>query len=136
MDEMRNEPPIAECAFGWGRVFRLYQNYLDINGTCYPLADLTHVRPIYQRVLGIPSVRLELCFGKKKVILRGIAAVQDAQAAVEYLTSQYQVRPGAGKGWSRTREAEDQSKTVPETQLVLQEYSPISVLDLDLKERD
>ena len=107
---MRNEPLIAECAFGWGQVFRLYQNYLDIRGTCYPLADLTHVHPVYQRVLGISSVRLELRFGKKKVILRGIAAMKDAQVVVEYLTSQYLGRTGADKAWSRTREDEDQSK--------------------------
>src|SRR6266536_2044305 len=97
MDEMQNEPLIAECAFGWGKAFRLYQNYLDVNGTCYPLADLTHVRPIYQHVLGIPSVRLELRFGKKKVTLRGIAAMKEAQTVVEYLTSQYLgLRPGFG----------------------------------------
>jgi len=135
MDEMQNEPLIAECAFGWGKVFRLYQNYLDVNGTCYPLADLTHVRPIYQHVLGIPSVRLELRFGKKKVILRGIAAMKEAQAVVEYLTSQYLGLPGADKGWSRTREAEDQSKTIPETDRWLREDSSASVQDLGLKER-
>src|SRR2546430_16589278 len=115
MDEMQNEPLIAECAFGWGKVFRLYQNYLDVNGTSYPLADLTHVRPIYQHVLGIPSVRLELRFGKKKVILRGIAAMKEAQTVVEYLTSQYRGLPGAEKGWRRTREAGAQSNTIPET---------------------
>src|SRR5947209_3407350 len=135
MDEMQNEPLIVECAFGWGKVFRLYQNYLDVNGTSYPLADLTHVRPIYHHVLGIPSVRLELRFGKKKVILRGIAAMKEAQVVVEYLTSQYLGLPGADKGWSRTREAEDQSKTIPETDRWLLEDSSASVQDLGLKER-
>ena len=135
MDEMRNEPLIAECAFAWGQVFRLYQNYLDVRGTCYPLADLTHVHPVYQHVLGISSVRLELRFGKKKVILRGIAAMKDAQVVVEYLTSQYLGRTGADKAWSRTREAEDQSETVLETQPVLEEFSAISLQDLSLKER-
>ena len=135
MDEMRNEPLIAECAFAWGQVFRLYRNYLDVRGTCYPLADLTHVHPVYQHVLGISSVRLELRFGKKKVILRGIAAMKDAQVVVEYLTSQYLGRTGADKAWSRTREAEDQSETVLETQPVLEEFSAISLQDLSLKER-
>ena len=135
MDEMQNEPLIAECAFGWGKVFRLSQNYLDVDGTCYPLADLTHVRPIYQHVLGIPSVRLELCFGKRKVILRGIAAVEEAQTVVEYLTSQYLGLPGGDKGWSRTREAEDQSKTIPETYAGMHEGNLASIQDLDLKER-
>src|SRR6266516_1393792 len=132
---MQNEPLIAKCAFGWGKVFRLYQNYLDVNGTCYPLADLTHVRPIYQHVLGIPSVRLELRFGKKKVILRGIAAMKEAQTVVEYLTSQYLGLPGTDKGWSRTREAEDQSKSIPQTQPGLLDDSLACIQDLGLKER-
>ena len=84
---MGREQPIVACAFGWGRVFRLYPDYLDVNGTHYALTNLTRVCSIYRHVMGIPSVRLELQFGRKKVILRGIAALEDAQAAVEYLTS-------------------------------------------------
>jgi hypothetical protein len=86
---MRKEPPIAECAFGWGQVFRLYADYLDVNGTPYALSDLTHFRPVYQHVMGISSVRLELRFGKRNVNLRGIAAIDDAQKAIDYLNSHY-----------------------------------------------
>jgi hypothetical protein len=86
---MRKEPPIAECAFGWGQVFRLYADYLEVNGTPYALSDLTHFRPVYQHMIGISSVRLELRFGKRNVTLRGIAAIDDAQTAIDYLNSQY-----------------------------------------------
>jgi hypothetical protein len=89
MREMRKEPPIAECTFGWGQVFRLYSDYIDVNGTPYALSDLTHFRPVYQHVMGISSVRLELRFGKRNVTLRGIAAIDDAQKAVDYLNSHY-----------------------------------------------
>src|SRR5438105_1588497 len=112
---MRNEPPIAECAFGWGQTFRLYQQYIDVNGTHYALSDLTHLRPVYQHILGISSVRLELRFGKKRVILRGIAALEDARKAIDYLTSQYlgfdRLSGLDGHtGWSRVRETGDESR--------------------------
>src|SRR5579863_1478544 len=89
MDEMRKEPPIAECMFGWGQVFRLYSDMLDVQGKRYFLKDLTHIRPIYQHIMGVDSVRLELRFGKKQVTLRGIAAIDEVQKAIDYLTSQY-----------------------------------------------
>src|ERR1700730_2588758 len=86
MEEM--EPPIAACTFGGGHQFRLYHDYLDVNGTFYAKSSLTHIRPIYLHAMGIASVRLELHFGKKKVLLRGIVEIEDAQRVVEYLTSQ------------------------------------------------
>ena len=85
---MRQSQPMVECAFGWGRVFRLYHDCLDVNGTLYDLTSLVHVRSLYRRVIGIPSARLELCFKEKDVVLRGIAAVDDARKVVEYLTMQ------------------------------------------------
>lgn len=95
---MRNEPLIAECAFSWGKVFRLYDDYLDVNGTRYALNKLIYMRPIYQHVLGVSSIRLELLFGNQKVVLRGIAAIAEANKVIDYLTSQYlglQSSPGA-----------------------------------------
>jgi hypothetical protein len=89
MEEMRKEPPIAECVFSWGKVFRLYDDCLDVNGTRYALSKLTYVQPIYQHVLGVSSVRLVLLFGNKKVVLRGIAAIAEANKVIDYLTSQY-----------------------------------------------
>jgi hypothetical protein len=120
MDVMRKEPPIAVCAFGWGQVFRLYHGYLDVNGTCYALSDLTHIHPVYQQTLGIPSVRLELRFGKKSVTLRGIAAIEDVQRVVEYMTSIYlglhwndsRLDSSSSVGWKRTRMEESETETV------------------------
>jgi hypothetical protein len=93
--------------------------------------------------MGIASVRLELNFGKKKVLLRGIAAIADAQRVVAYLTSQYVnfersvSSTSDAIGWSRTRKSEHhpQNTPVPETQPLLQEQSPVMMQDLSRKER-
>lgn len=85
--------PLVVCIYGWGRVLRLYQDHIDVNGTSYALADLLHVRPVYLHVMGIASVRLELHFREKKLVLRGIAAVDDARRIVEYLTDQTESIP-------------------------------------------
>lgn len=82
---MRNEAPLAVYRFGWGRLFRLYRDHLDVNGTHYALNDLTYVRLILHHVMGISSARLELYFGKKKLVLPGIAEVEDIQKTVAYL---------------------------------------------------
>jgi hypothetical protein len=79
--------PIIECVYGWGRVMRLYDDHLDINGTSYALADLISVHPIYYQVVGVSSARLDLCFKQKKVILRGIAATERAQRTASYLSA-------------------------------------------------
>lgn len=136
---MRNTPPIAVCAFGWGQELRLYEHYLDVQGKQYALSDLTHIRPIYHRVMGVDSVRLELRFGKKQVTLRGIAAIDEAQKVIDYLTSQYlgMVQSAANAGttivintvsaairtdteagagamrWNWSRERKKQFKTIP-----------------------
>lgn len=124
--------PIAVCAFGWGQELRLYNDYLDVQGKRYALRDLTHIRPIYHHVMGVDSVRLELRFGKKQLTLRGIAALDEAQKVIDYLTSQYlglvqsaanastdaatttHADAGVGstqRGWSRERKK--QFKTIP-----------------------
>ncbi|HLI08777.1 MAG TPA: hypothetical protein VKV40_19605 [Ktedonobacteraceae bacterium] len=84
---MGKDLPLAECAFGWGRVFRLYADYLDVNGVPYALSALTRIRPTFRTTMGIPSARLELWFGRKKVVLRGIASFDDARAVLEYLSA-------------------------------------------------
>ena len=126
---MRREPPIAVCAYGWGQEFQLYANYLAVSGTIYPLSDLTHLRPIYQQIMGISSVRLELRFGKQKITLRGIAALEEAQKAVDYLTKHYlgfaqpeqpQSRTGVSKKLNRTIVREMQETPMPETLPVVQ----------------
>src|SRR5437867_78092 len=84
---MEREQPIVVCGFGWGKVFRLYQNSHEIAGKYYTLTDLTEFRPIYRQALGISSARLELRFGKKKLVLRGIAAIEELQQVIAYLSS-------------------------------------------------
>lgn len=133
---MRKEPPIAVCMFGWGQVFRLYTDMLEVQGKRYALQDLTHIRPIYQHIMGVDSVRLELRFGKKQVTLRGIAAIDEAQKAIDYLTSQYLEiaqasanARGTGllRGW--TRERKTQFKTIPRSVLPPVQQSNPNVLD-------
>ena len=120
---MRRESPIAVCAYGWGQELQLYANYLTVSGTTYPLSGLTHIHPIYRQVLGISSVRLELRFGKQKVTLRGIAALDEAEKVVDYLTSHYLglAQPEhshsdtvVGKKWSRTIVREVQETPISE----------------------
>jgi hypothetical protein len=77
--------PLVICAFGWGQIFRLYPNRLYARGGYYDLNELTQVHLVYQHIFGIPSARLELRFAHKLLILRGIAAIADAEKAAEYL---------------------------------------------------
>jgi len=51
------------------------------------LNDLTHVHQLYRNVMGIPSARLELYFGEKKLVLAGIAEIEDAQKTAACLTT-------------------------------------------------
>ena len=133
---MRKELPIAECMFGWGQVFRLYNDMLDVQGKCYALKDLTHIRPIYQHIMGVDSVRLELHFGKKQVTLRGIAAIGEAQKAIDYLTSQYLGIAQANANATGTttfhnweRERKPQFKTIPRSVLPLVQQSSPNALN-------
>ena len=84
---MQSESPIATCTYGWGRVFRLYNDYLEVNGVRYALNGLTHVRQLYRSIMGIPSAHLELYFGERKLVLAGIPEIEDAQKTVVYLTT-------------------------------------------------
>ncbi len=82
--------PLVACAFGWGRTFRLYRNRLDVDGESYDLKDLTHVNLVYHGFLGIQSARLELRFARKRLVLRGIAAINEAREAADYLKTWYE----------------------------------------------
>ena len=77
---------LVVCAFGWGKEFRLYTDYLVVDGKYHRLQELTRVHITCRTVLGVPSASLELCFRSKKLTLRGIAAVDDVRGVVEYLT--------------------------------------------------
>lgn len=78
---------MAVCAYGWGKEFRLYHEYLSIGSKRYRLCDLTEVHTTFRTVLGVPSASLELEFGREKLVLRGIAAIDKVRSIVEYLTS-------------------------------------------------
>ena len=78
---------MAVCAYGWGKEFRLYYEYLCIDSKHYRLCDLTEVHTTFRTVLGVPSASLELEFGREKLVLRGIAAIDKVRRIVEYLTS-------------------------------------------------
>ncbi len=86
-NNLENTPnkPLVTCRYGWKRSCVLYNNRIDVDGTIYALDDLVQVRAFYRTVMNIPSVRLELRFRKIDVILRGIAAVEDAKRIVSYL---------------------------------------------------
>lgn len=83
---MKSGQTLVVCAFGWGKEFRLYHDYLYVDGRHYRLQELTHVHCTSRSVLGVASASLELRFGSKKLTLRGIPAVDDARRVVEYLT--------------------------------------------------
>jgi hypothetical protein len=89
---MQSEPMVV-CRYGWRQMLRLYEDHLEIDGTTYSLNELVQVRPVYHRIIGIPSARLELRFKEKNVRLRGIAAVEDARKIAAYLSSQLKATP-------------------------------------------
>ncbi|HZR42208.1 MAG TPA: hypothetical protein VFB12_18965 [Ktedonobacteraceae bacterium] len=92
---MLREQPMVECMYGWRRVLRLYQDYLDLNGRCYALNELVYTNPVYRRMLGISSIRLELHFRNEVVVLRGMVAVEKVQAIVRYLNSRCVTAPSS-----------------------------------------
>lgn len=98
--------PLVTCSYGWKRICVLYHNRIDVDGTLYALDDLVQVRSIYRVVMNIPSIRLELRFRTKDVILRGIAAIEDARSIVAYLDTYCADTTNASSRlrWSRARQ--------------------------------
>jgi hypothetical protein len=85
--KMRSGQAMVVCAFGWGKEFRLYHDYLYVGGKYYRLHELTSVSFTLRTVLGISSACLELHFKRKKLVLRGIADIEQARVAAQYLGS-------------------------------------------------
>ena len=83
--ESVSNKPLVTCSYGWKRTCVLYHNRIDVDGTIYALENLVQVRSTYRIVMNIPSIRLELRFRTKDVILRGIAAIEDAKSIAAYL---------------------------------------------------
>jgi len=111
--------PVIECLYGWGQVVQVSEDYLDVSGRRYALNELVSVRPLYHRMMGISSVRLELHFKRKKVILRGIAAIATAQKIVACLKEHLQ-----GTGEDNLQVSARRTTTqmrIPRWQLIRQE---------------
>jgi hypothetical protein len=95
--------PIAECLYGWGQVVQLYDDHLDVSGKIYMLDEFVAIRPIYHHMLGIASVRLEIQFKQKKIVLPGIAAIGTAQKIVACLKeSMWATGESTSQGYSRS----------------------------------
>ena len=83
--ELMSQKPLVTCAYGWGRTLKLYQEYLDIDGTLYALNGLMQMRAIYRRVMNISSLRLELQFHERLLLLRGINVNDSTERVVPHL---------------------------------------------------
>ena len=81
-----NPAALIVCSYGWGKEFRLYADYLVVDGRHYRLQELLHVRCTCRTVLGVPSASLELHFKSKRLTLRGIPSIEDASRVIEYVT--------------------------------------------------
>ncbi len=79
------QKPLVTCDYGWGRSLKLYEDFLDVDGTLYALNELMQMHALYRRVMNISSLRLELQFGVKHLILRGITANEAAEQVVAHL---------------------------------------------------
>src|SRR5690242_4860142 len=76
---------LMECAYDWGKTFRMYRDHVQIHDTVYALRDLLSVQPTYHRFMGVSSARLVLKFTYQTVTLRGIAEVDTVRQAVVFL---------------------------------------------------
>jgi hypothetical protein len=108
---MQIEQPLVVCAFGWGKEFRLYKETLYVGNRAYRLGRLRAVQLKTQRTMGVASACLELRFGREKVMLRGIAAVEDARRAAEYLVS------WCGEGGEARRSTRDVTMPLKHSQM-------------------
>jgi hypothetical protein len=82
---MSNQEALLTCSFGWGKICRLYLDSIEIAGKSYHLDDLISVRPSYRNLFGVPSARLELFFGPRRIVLRGITDPETARLMVSHL---------------------------------------------------
>lgn len=79
--------PIVECVYGWGHILRLYPDHLDIEDASYALRDLINFKPMYRRIMGVASMRLDLQFSSGVVVIRGIADISLALKVMAYLNT-------------------------------------------------
>ena len=82
---MSNKQALLDCTFSWGKTCRLYRDSIEIAGKSYNLDDLTYIHPTYRELFGVASARLELCFGLRRLTLRGITDPEAARQMVSHL---------------------------------------------------
>jgi hypothetical protein len=82
---MSNKKALLDCTYGWGKVCRLYRDSIEIAGKSYNLDDLTSIYPSYRHLFGIPSARLEISFGLRHLVLRGIPDLEAVRLLVTHL---------------------------------------------------
>src|SRR2546430_14779134 len=82
---MSDEKVVLACTFGWGKTCFLYHHTIEIAGRCYKLNALTSVNATFRVLFGVSSARLELCFGHRKVVLRGVSDFETAGLLVSHL---------------------------------------------------
>lgn len=82
---MSNAQALLDCTFGWGKICRLYPDSIEIAGRSYKLDELTAICPTYRNIFGVPSARLELFFGPRHLVLRGIPDLETVRLMVAHL---------------------------------------------------
>lgn len=108
---MSSKQALLKCRFSWRKTCLLYHDSIEISGKSYNLNDLTYIHPTYRTLFGIPSARLELCFGLHRLTLRGIPDREIVRQMVAHLlpyAKQADPDPLLRRGQShsnRTREA-------------------------------
>lgn len=108
---MSSKQALLKCRFSWRKTCLLYHDSIEISGKSYNLHDLTYIHPTYRTLFGIPSARLELCFGLHRLTLRGIPDREIVRQMVAHLlpyAKQADPDPLSRRGQShsnRTREA-------------------------------
>lgn len=78
---------LLNCTFSWGKVCHVYEDSIEVAGKFYNLDNLTSIHPTYRKLFGVPSARLELSFGPRRLTLRGIADPEIARQMVSHFLS-------------------------------------------------
>ncbi|HET8842730.1 MAG TPA: hypothetical protein VFN35_14805, partial [Ktedonobacteraceae bacterium] len=82
---MSKQKVLLDCTFSWGKICRVYENFIEVAGKSYNLENLTSIHPTYRKMFGVSSARLDLSFGPRRLTLRGIADHDVARQIVSHL---------------------------------------------------
>jgi hypothetical protein len=107
---MSNKQALLSCTFSWGKTCRLYLDSLEIAGKFYKLDDLTSVRPAYRMVFGVPSASLELFFGQRRIVLRGIPDLETTRLMVSHLQPYCSDQPRAARSRFHPHQTRDAAR--------------------------